>query len=62
MYQLLIKLIVGASILQLGLNLTDSSECSSRECVARIERASRKVLQIDWKRISIFPEEAKRFQ
>lgn len=58
MYQILIKLIVGASILQLGLNLTDSSECSSRECVARIERASRKVLEIDWKPISIFPEEA----
>ena len=62
MYQILIKLIVGASILQLGLNLTDSSECSSRDCLARIERASRKVLEIDWKPISVFPKEARRFK
>ncbi len=62
MYQVLIKLIVGASILQVGIGLTDSQPCSSRECLARIERASRKVLQIDWKPISIFPEESKRFQ
>ena len=62
MYHVLIKLIVGASILQLGLNLTDSTECSSRECIARIERASRKVLKVDWKPISVFPNEARRFR
>ncbi len=62
MYQILIKLIVGASILQLGLNLTDLRECTSRECVSRIEHASRKVLEIDWKPISVFPKEARRFK
>lgn len=61
MYQILIRLIVGVSILQLGLKFTDSGECTSRECRARIERASRKVLKIDWKPISVFPKEARRF-
>lgn len=62
MYHILIKLIVAVSLLQLGINLTDSGECSSRECVARIERASHNVLRIEWRPISVFPKEAKRFR
>ena len=62
MYELLVKLIVGASLLQLGLNLSHSGECSSRECLARVELASRQVLKIDWKPISVFPEERVKFR
>jgi len=62
MYELLIRLIVGASLLQLGIDLTKSPECASRECIASVERASRKVLTINWKPISVFPKEAERFK
>lgn len=55
MYQIMIKLIVGATLLQLGLTLSHSGECNSRECLGRIERASRQVLRVDWKPISVFP-------
>ena len=62
MYDLLVKIIVGAALLQLGLNLGKTAECSSRECMARVEKESRQVLKIDWKPISVFPEEARRFK
>ena len=62
MYETLVKLIVGASLLQLGLNLKNSGECSSRECLAHVERASRQVLKIDWKPISVFPGESQKFK
>jgi len=54
MYETLVKLIIGASLLQLGLNLKNSGDCTSRESLARVERASRHVLKIDWKPISVF--------
>ena len=53
MYNLLVKLMVVTALLQLGVSVANSLE---------VEKASRKVLQIDWKPISIFPEEAKRFR
>lgn len=62
MNKLLIKLMVLAAALQLGLNLSDVTECYSRQCANRLERLSREVLQIDWKPISVWPEEAKRFR
>ncbi len=62
MYNLLIKLILLAAIGELGLSFTDISNCNSEQCVKRIERASRDILHIDWKPISVFPEEAKRFR
>ncbi len=62
MYNLLVKLMLISALIQLGISLKDFSNCRSRECAARIEKASRKVLKIDWKPISVFPEEAKRFR
>ena len=62
MYGVLIKLIVGASLFQLGVSLKDFEKCDSRECLARLEKASRKATKIDWRPISMFPEEAKKFR
>ena len=62
MYDLLLKLIVGISLLQLGLSATDFLKADSRQSAARIEAARRQVLRIDWKPISIFPEEAHKFR
>ena len=62
MYEIMIKLMVAAALLELGFTLSRSEECNSRECISRIERASRQVLQVDWKPISVFPEEADRWR
>ena len=61
MYNLLIKLMFIAALAELGLSLSKISTCNSKQCLGEIESASRKVLKIDWKPISIFPKEAKRF-
>lgn len=62
MYEIMIKLIVAAALLELGLTFSRPGECESRECIGRLERASRQVLKVDWKPISVFPEEARRFR
>jgi hypothetical protein len=61
MYNLLIKLMVLAALLELGISLADWKGCNSRGCLLKLERRSREVLKINWKPISVFPEEAKRF-
>jgi hypothetical protein len=53
---------LASAVQSLGLTLGDVTDCHRRVCVAKIERASRKVLQIAWKPISVFPNEARRFQ
>jgi hypothetical protein len=62
MYNVLIKLIVVASLLELGLSFKDFGECSSRACWSELQRASQKVIRIDWRPISVFPKEAERFR
>jgi hypothetical protein len=61
MYNVMIKLIVAAAILELGLSLKHADQCASRACWDKLQTASKQVLKIDWKPISVFPEEAKRF-
>lgn len=60
MYHVLIRLIVWAAFLQLGLSLSRIENCDSRICWDQTQRASRKVLEIEWRPISVFPEKAKR--
>ncbi len=62
MYEMMIKLMLAAAMLELGMMLSHPGECNSRECLGRIERASRQVLRVDWKPISVFPEEARRIR
>ncbi len=62
MYNLLIKLIVAAALIELGLTLKDIGDCPSRSCLDKLQRASQHVLRIDWKPISVLPEEARKFQ
>lgn len=62
METLLVRLMFLTALLQLGYAISDFENCHSRQCVQKIEKASRDVLKIDWKPISIFPEEAKRFR
>jgi hypothetical protein len=62
MNSLLIRLMLIASLTQLGISLSTFRDCKSRSCFSRIEKASREVLRVDWKPISVFPEEARRFR
>ena len=62
MYDLWVRLMFLAAIVQLGISLKDVRDCRARECRMRKDKAIRKVLVVDWKPISVFPEEAKRFR
>lgn len=61
MPNVILKLMVVATLIQLGISIDKFFSCNSRSCINRIEKASRDVLKIDWKPIVVFPEEAKRF-
>ncbi len=62
MNKLLLKLMLIAALLQFGMTLSDLEACRTRQCVHRLEIYMREVLEIEWKPISVFPEEAKRFR
>lgn len=62
MYSLLIRLMAVAALTQLGISLATFHDCRSKSCLARVEKASRDVLRIDWKPVSVFYGEAKRFR
>lgn len=62
MYNILIKLIIVAALLDFGISFSKMENCSSRQCWTEIQKASRKATHIEWKPISVFPEEAKRFR
>ncbi len=62
MYNILIKLIITAALVDLGISVSQLEDCSSRRCWTQIQKASRKAIQIDWKPISVFPKEAQRFR
>lgn len=61
MYDVLLKLIIAGALLEFGISLSKIDDCSSRACWDHVQQASKQVLKIDWKPISVFPGEAKRF-
>lgn len=61
MYSILIRLMLLGALLQLGLK-SEFTDCHSRQCLIKLEKASKQILHIDWRPISVFPEEAKRFK
>ncbi|MCC6277232.1 MAG: hypothetical protein IT289_04875 [Oligoflexia bacterium] len=61
MDNLIVKLILIAALLQLGLSLSSFENCHSRQCLSRFERLSRAIVKVKWRPISIFKEEAQRF-
>jgi len=62
MYQLLIRLMIVASLIEFGIKFSDFENCRSRQCVKMFQARALDVLKIDWKPISVFPEETKRFR
>ena len=62
MCDLLVKAMLCAALVQLGIRAADLASFPSSASINRIERASRNILSIDWKPISVFPMEARRFR
>jgi len=62
MYQLLVKLMLLAALASFGMSYAGFFSCHSKACIQKVEARSRDMLKIDWKPISVFPEEAKRFR
>jgi len=62
MSYLLIRLMLLAALTQFGISIQKAVNCHRHSCAQQIEKASRDVLKIDWKPISVFPEERKLFK
>jgi hypothetical protein len=62
MDNLLIKLMLIAALAQLGISASDFLSPSPKSFQKSFERNSKEVLQINWKPVSIFLEEALRYQ
>jgi hypothetical protein len=62
MHSLLVKFMLISALMQFGWSLKTLKSCRSRQCLIQIEKQSRAILKIDWKPISVFPEEGRRFQ
>jgi len=62
MEKLIGKIIIVYALYTLGMSYSDVLNCRSRECFRNIEIAKRKMLNVNWKPISMFPEEAKKFR
>jgi len=60
MNDIIIKILIAAALLDFGFSLKDL-DCRSGQCLAKLQLASLQVAKIDWKPISVFPEEAVRF-
>lgn len=54
MKTLLIRLMFVTAVIQLGYAVSDFEDCHSRQCVQKVEKASRDILKINWKPIVIF--------
>ena len=62
MYTLLIRFMFLTALLQLGLKISDLEKCQTSQCISKLQEKSKIVLRINWRPISVFPEEAKRFK
>ena len=62
MIDLLVRLMFVAALSEFGMTLVQVEQCHSRECLQNLEARSRDVLKIDWKPLSVFPEDSKRFK
>lgn len=62
MFRMFILLVALAISEVAGVKIINLGQCRSRECLQQIEKRSRDVLKIDWRPISVFLNEAKRFK
>lgn len=61
MYVIMIRIIVLAALIELGLSAQSLKDCLPRQCLGQLHKAFMQITNVDWKPISVFPNEAKRF-
>jgi len=59
MYGLIVRLMLVAALLELGMTWAEFRRCSAMNCFKKIEAS---VLRVEWRPISMFPEEGRRFR
>ena len=62
MYQLLVRLMLIAALAEFGMTVSDLRDCRGRGFLIQLEKRARDVLRVDWKPISVWPNEAERFR
>ncbi len=62
MYELLVRMLVIGAMAQMGFSVADYWAASPKQKAQMVDKANRAVLHVDWKVISVFPEEARRFR
>jgi hypothetical protein len=62
MYKLLVSAMLLAALSELGISMKDFENCHSRQCVKMFQKKAIDVLSIDWRPISVFPDEARTFK
>lgn len=62
MYRLLVTLMLIAALSELKVSWSDFKNCHGRGCIALYESKLLNIVNIDWKPIVVFPEEAKRWK
>ena len=62
MYEILLRLILIGALAEFGADLLKTGDCATRSCVSHVRRVALKAAKIDWRPISVFPDQAKRFQ
>lgn len=62
MIRILLGLMLVAALSEFGMTVSDVENCHTRACMQKVEKRSRDVLKFNWKPISVFPDEAKRFR
>lgn len=61
MNDIIIKILIAAALLDLGFSMKDL-DCRSGRCLEKLQRGSIQATKIDWRPISVWPEEARRFK
>jgi hypothetical protein len=62
MYELFVKAVITAALIQFGISTWEFENCHSQKCLRKIEDKTRVVLKINWKPVSIFEHEANKFR
>ena len=62
MYKLLVSAMLVAAFSQLRISMKDFESCHSLQCAKMFQNKVLDVLRIEWRPISMFPEEARRFK
>ena len=62
MFKVLIQAILASAVLSLGIDLAGVARMNTGERIRFVRAQTLRMARIDWRPISVFPEEARRFR